>query len=52
MEDKEIFYFDESRFKTKSKTGFGWFKKGSRTRIKVSLGFKNFYLYIKIYVII
>ncbi len=38
-------FFDESRFGTKSKTGLVWFKKGSRTQIKVKLGFKNFYLY-------
>ena len=38
-------FFDESRFGTKSKTGLAWFKKGSRTQIKVKLGFKNFYLY-------
>jgi hypothetical protein len=42
---KPIFYFDESRFGTKSKTGLGWFKKGQRTPVKVKLGFKNFYLY-------
>lgn len=43
--DKQILYFDESRFGTKSKTGLGWFKKGTRTTVKVKLGFKNFYLY-------
>ena len=44
-EDKLILFFDESRFGTKTKTGLGWFKKGSRTPVKVKLGFKNFYLY-------
>ena len=43
--NKPILYFDESRFGTKTKTGLGWFKKGTRTRVKVKLGFKNFYLY-------
>lgn len=43
--NKPILYFDESRFGTKTKTGLGWFKKGSRTQVKVKLGFKNFYLY-------
>ena len=43
--DKEIFYFDESRFGTHSKIGHAWFKTGTRTRVKVKLGFKNFYLY-------
>lgn len=38
-------FFDESRFGTHSKLGHGWFKKGTRTPIKVKLGFKNFYLY-------
>ena len=43
--DKKILFFDESRFGTKSKTGLAWYEKGSRTPIKVKLGFKNFYLY-------
>jgi transposase len=42
---KPILYFDESRFGTKTKTGLAWYKKGSRTRVKVKLGFENFYLY-------
>jgi hypothetical protein len=42
---KPILFFDESRFGTKSKTGLAWYEKGSRTPIKVKLGFKNFYLY-------
>lgn len=41
----EIFFFDESRFGTHSRIGHGWFKTGSRTRVKKKLGFKNFYLY-------
>ena len=40
-----IYFFDESRFGTHSKTGHGWFKKGQRTAVKVKLGFKNFYVY-------
>ena len=47
--NKQILYFDESRFGTKTKTGLGWFKKGSRTPIKVKLGFKNFYLYSSVH---
>ena len=43
--NKPILYFDESRFGTKTKTGLGWLTKGSRTPMKVKLGFKNFYLY-------
>lgn len=43
--NKPILFFDESRFGTKTKTGLGWFLKGSRTKIKIKLGFKNFYLY-------
>lgn len=43
--NKPILYFDESRFGTKTKTGLGWFIKGSRTPVRVKLGFKNFYLY-------
>ena len=43
--NKPILFFDESRFGTKTKTGLGWFKKGSRTPVRVKLGFRNFYLY-------
>ena len=43
--NREIFYFDESRFGTHSKVGHAWFKTGTRPRVKVKLGFKNFYLY-------
>jgi hypothetical protein len=46
--DKEIFYFDESRFGTHSKISHGWFRTGIRTLIKIRLGFKNFYLYCAI----
>jgi transposase len=46
--DKEIFYFDESRFGTHSKIGHAWFKTGTRPRVKIKLGFKNFYLYCAI----
>jgi len=46
--NKPILYFDESRFGTKTKTGLGWFKKGTRTPIKIKSGFKNFYLYSSI----
>jgi len=40
-----LFFFDESRFGTHSKSGLGWFKKGERTPVPVKLGFQNFYLY-------
>lgn len=43
--DKELFFFDESRFGTHSKIGHGWFKTGLRTPVGVKLGFENFYLY-------
>jgi hypothetical protein len=41
----KILFFDESRFGTHSKLGHGWFISGSRTQVKVKLGFDNFYLY-------
>lgn len=41
----KILFFDESRFGTHSKIGHGWFIKGSRTQIKIKLGFENFYVY-------
>ena len=44
-QDKDFYFFDESRFGTHSKVGRGWFKKGIRTPVKVKLGFQNFYLY-------
>ena len=43
--DNRVFYMDEARFGTHSKIGHGWFPRGRRSRIKVKLGFKNFYLY-------
>lgn len=42
---KALFFFDEARFGTHSKLGHGWFPTGFRTRRKVKLGFKNFYVY-------
>lgn len=36
---------DEARFGTHSKLGHGWFPTGARSRVKVKLGFKNFYVY-------
>ena len=41
----KLYFFDEARFGTHSKLGHSWFVKGSRTQVKVSLGFQNFYLY-------
>lgn len=43
--DKELFFFDESRFGTHSNIGHGWFKKGQRSGVAVKLGFQNFYVY-------
>ncbi|WP_353271235.1 IS630 family transposase [Wolbachia endosymbiont (group A) of Alloplasta piceator] len=43
--EKELFFFDESRFGTHSKVGHGWFKKGIRAQVKTKLGRQNFYLY-------
>jgi transposase len=42
---KSLYFFDESRFGTHSKLGYGWFKKGSRTSLPIKLGFENFYVY-------
>ena len=39
---------DEARFGTHSKQGHGWFDTGKRSRVKVKLGFKNFYAYSSI----
>lgn len=36
---------DEARFGTHSKQGHGWFPTGKRSRVRVKLGFKNFYVY-------
>ena len=43
--NKMVYFFDESRFGTHSKIGHGWFPKGSRTSVKINLGFKSFYVY-------
>jgi transposase len=43
--DADIFFFDEARFGTHSNLGYGWFKKGTRTGIKVKIGYQNFYVY-------
>jgi transposase len=40
-----IFFFDESRFGTHSKIGYGWFERGARPQVPFKLGYKNFYLY-------
>ena len=41
----KVLFFDESRFASHSRIGHGWFKKGTRPRVKIKLGYKNFYLY-------
>lgn len=38
-------FSDEARFGTHSKLGHGWFETGTRTSVKVKLGYKNFYIY-------
>jgi transposase len=40
-----LLFFDESRFGTHSRLGHGWFERGTRPKVKVSMGFKNFYVY-------
>jgi transposase len=41
----DILFFDEARFGTHTKIGYGWFPKGKRTPIKVKIGYKAFYVY-------
>lgn len=43
--DAEVLFFDEARFGTHTKLGHGWYPKGSRTTVKIKLGYKNFYVY-------
>lgn len=45
---KCLYFFDEARFGTRSNTGYGWFEHGTRTQVKVSQGFGNFYVYSSI----
>jgi len=44
-ESAELLFFDEARFGTHSNLGHGWYPRGSRTSVKVKLGYKNFYIY-------
>jgi transposase len=39
-----IMFFDESRFGTHSKIGHGWFKRGSRTPVKIKLCYRKLLL--------
>ena len=41
----EVLFFDEARFGTHTKIGYGWFKKGERTPVEVKIGYKAFYVY-------
>jgi len=41
----DVLFFDEARFGTHTKLGYGWFKKGSRAITKIKIGYKSFYLY-------
>ena len=41
---KQVYFFDESRFGTHSQIGHAGFKPGNRARLPYKLGFKSFYL--------
>lgn len=43
--EKTLLFFDEARFGTHSKLGYGWFEKGQRPQVPIRLGFENFYVY-------
>jgi transposase len=38
-------FFDEARFGTNTKLGYGWFEQGKRTQVKIKIGYQSFYLY-------
>jgi hypothetical protein len=40
-----VVFFDEARFGTHTKIGYGWFKKGERPPIKVKIGYQSLYVY-------
>jgi arginine repressor len=44
-EKKPIFFFDESRFGTHSKSKLAWLRKGHRKSMPYKLGFESFYVY-------
>lgn len=41
----KVLFFDEARFGTHSKRGYGWFARGTRPTVNVKVGYQNFYLY-------
>ncbi|MDR1236310.1 MAG: IS630 family transposase [Holosporaceae bacterium] len=41
----DVLFFDEARFGTHTKIGYGWFPKGERTPVKMKIGYKAFYVY-------
>ena len=41
----KVLFFDEARFGTHTKIGYGWYPKGTRPRTTVKIGYENFYLY-------
>ena len=45
QQPSKVLFFDESRFGTHSKIGYGWFERGTRPAAKIKVGYKNFYLY-------
>ena len=41
----KVLFFDEARFGTHSRRGYGWFARGTRPTVDTKIGYKNFYLY-------
>jgi transposase len=46
--DDDLLFGDEARFGNNSKLGYGWFKKGTRPRVKIKIGYLSFYIYAAI----
>lgn len=40
-----MLFFDEARFGTHSRRGYGWFTRGTRPSVDIKIGYQNFYLY-------
>ena len=41
----KVMFFDEARFGTHSRRGYGWFIRGTRPVVITKIGYQNFYLY-------
>jgi transposase len=41
----KVMFFDEARFGTHSRRGYGWFARGTRPVVITKIGYQNFYLY-------